>query len=212
MSNRFWAVLAIVAVLFVGVAVLSKDDKKEVSNATVSSHIYGKSDKGITLTEYGDFQCPYCGQFYPTVKQVAEKYKDTVKFQFSHYPLQQVHQNAFAAARASEAADKQGKFWEMYDLLYSQQAAWSNSNSAQSVFTGYAKQLGLNTDQFKTDYSSKATNDTINADMQAFDKLKLRVATPTFLLNGKQIKPDNSVESFSKILDEALAAKADKKE
>lgn len=209
MNNRFWAILGIITVAFIGVVVFNnkKESSSSVSTATPSNHIMGKSEKGITLVEYGDFQCPYCGQYYPTVKQVTEKYKDKVAFQFRHYPLQQSHQNAFAASRAAEAAGKQDKFWEMFDLLYAAQSAWSNSNSAQTTFTDYAKSLGLDADQFKKDYASKAVNDTINADMQAFDKLKIRIATPTFILDGKHIEPDNSVESFSKILDEALAAK-----
>ncbi len=213
MSSRFWAILAVIAVLFVGVTIYNnKKEDKTTSTGAASNHLIGKSDKGIKLVEYGDFRCPYCGQAYPIVKQVTEKYKDQVVFQFRNYPLKNAHLNAVAAARAAEAASKQGKFWEMYDLLYSQQAAWSSTNSAQSIFTGYAKQLGLDTAQFKNDYSSKAVNDTINADMQAFEKLGIRIATPTFILDGKQVKTDISVAAFSKVIDEALAKAAAKQQ
>jgi protein-disulfide isomerase len=208
MSSRFWAILGVIAAVFIGVAIVNSNNKEDGSStATVSNHVTGKSEKNIKLVEYGDFQCPYCAQAYPIVKQVTEKYKDQITFQFINYPLQNAHQNAFAAARAAEAASKQGKFWEMYDLLYVNQASWSGSNSPQSTFEGYAKGLGLDAATFKKDYISKAVNDTINADMQSFEKLDITISTPTFLLNGKQIKPDNTVESFSKIIDEALAAK-----
>lgn len=209
MNSRFWTILGIITVIFVGVLIFKGNKKNDINSSggnAATNHVIGTTAKGFTLLEYGDYQCPYCGLFHPTVKQVVEKYKDRVAFQFRNYPLQQ-HQNAFAAARAAEAAGKQGKFWEMHDLLYETQSNWESTSSAQSKFSEFAKTLGLNTERFKTDYVSSAVNNAINADKHEFDKLKLRIATPTFLLNGKQIQPDNSVESFSKILDEAIAKK-----
>jgi protein-disulfide isomerase len=117
--------------------------------------------------------------------------------------LAQLHLNAVSAARAAEAADMQGKYWEMYNKLYQTQTDWSESNSARTIFEGYATGLGLDLAKFKKDFASSATNDRINADKREFNELNLPKSTPTFLLNGKKIQP-TSVEEFSKLIDEAL--------
>ena len=124
MDKRFWAILGVILVIFVGILAFNgnKKDDPATSNVAPTNHIKGQNKAGITLVEYGDYQCPFCGQYYPVVKQVTAKYDEQIKFQFSNYPLQQVHNNAFAAARAAEAADQQGKFWEMYDVLFVNQA------------------------------------------------------------------------------------------
>jgi protein-disulfide isomerase len=205
MDKRFWAIVGAILVVFVGILVFTNnnDDEGSKTNASPTSHIKGNKESSVKLVEYGDFQCPYCGQYYPIVNQVVEKYKDQISFQFINLPLQQIHQNAYAAARAAEAADKQGKFWEMYDQLYSNQSTWSEQSDARPTFRGYAEGLGLNMDQYDKDYASTAVNDRINADVAKFNKTKLKKSTPTFLLNGKQINP-TSVDEFSKLIDEQL--------
>ena len=208
MSKAFWAAIVAVIVIFGGILLFKGDNANAPSSSTAkpTNHVLGKGTDKVTLVEYGDYQCPYCGQYYPVVKQVQQNYGDRITYQFRNLPLLQIHQNAFAAARAAEAADLQGKFWEMHELLYTNQDAWSNSSNARSVFEGYAKKLGLNVDKFKTDFASSAVNDRINADVVAFDKTKLEKSTPTFILDGKLIKP-TSVEEFNKAIDEAIAAK-----
>ncbi|HSX16803.1 MAG TPA: thioredoxin domain-containing protein [Patescibacteria group bacterium] len=211
MNKGFWAVIAIIVVVFGGL-LLFKGDKANApnaSNAKPTTHLAGKGTTGVTLIEYGDYQCPFCGQYYPIVKQVQQKYGDEITFQFRNLPLLQIHQNAFAGARAAEAASNQGKFWEMHDLLYENQASWSNTSNVLPVFQTYAKQLGLNADQFKKDFSSAATNDVINADITEFDKTKQEKSTPTFFLDGKKITP-RSVDEFSKLIDDEIAAKSAK--
>jgi protein-disulfide isomerase len=130
-------------------------------------------------------------------------YTDKVKFQFRNYPLTQLHQNALSAARAAEAASEQGKYWEMYNLLFKNQQAWSEEANSKSIFEGYAREIGLNVPKFSTDYASSKVNDYINADKREFNKLNLPKSTPTFLLNGKKIQP-TSVEEFSKLIDAEL--------
>ncbi len=211
MSKPFWAIIAVIVVLFGGI-LLFKGDKANAptsSSAKPTSHIMGSDSSGVTLVEYGDYQCIFCGQYYPVVKEISEKYKGQIIFQFSNLPLSEVHRNAFAAARAAEAAGLQNKYWEMHDLLYENQSTWSESNKAQDYFDQYARQLGLNLETFKKDASSSKVNDFINADLAAFNKLGLRKSTPTFVLNGKQIVPDDTVESFSTFIDEAIAKKAE---
>src|SRR4051794_10720501 len=122
MSKQFLAVIAIIVVLLGGVLLLTRDDKAAAptKNSTgATSHIKGDGSSGVTLVEYGDYECPACSSFEPTVEQVYEKYSKEIKFQFRNLPLVSIHQNAFAGARAAEAASLQNKFWEMHDLLYS---------------------------------------------------------------------------------------------
>lgn len=207
MNKSFWAIIAIIVVIFGGIIAFSKDKSDTPSgDARPTNHITGEGKTGVTLVEYGDFECPACGQYYPLVEQVKEKYKDQIFFQFRHLPLLEVHPNAFAASRAAEAASSQSKFWEMYNLLYQNQTTWAQSSNVTTVFEQYASQLGLNVEQFKTDAASSTTNDAINADIAEFNKTKERKSTPTFFLDGKKIQA-TTLDEFSKLIDEAIAAK-----
>lgn len=164
----------------------------------------GANSKGVVLVEYGDFQCPACGAYFPIVKEVVEKYKNDIQFQFRNFPLQQIHPNARAAARTAEAAGKQNKYWEMHDLLYEQQKTWEQSTAVNTIFEGYAKQLGLDVAKFKTDFASSAVNETINADLAEGQRLGVN-STPTFFLQGKKIEDSpRDVEGFSKLIDQAI--------
>lgn len=213
MSKSFWAVIAAIILIFVGIFVFtgnkdSKDSKSGSSKSgTVSNNTIGKGSTGVVLLEYGDFQCPYCGQYYPIVKQVQEKYNDQITLRFMHFPITSAHQNAFAAARAAEAAGKQGKFWEMYDQLYSNQTAWSSASDPATAFQTYARLIGIDATKFKQDYASSVVNDTINADM-ASGTDKGVTGTPTFYLDGKKIEVTQSVDDFSKQIDAAIAKKS----
>lgn len=209
MNKGFWAVIAVIIVIFGGILLFKGNDATGPanSNAKPSSHVAGTNTTGVTLVEYGDFQCPFCAQYYPLVKQVKEKYNDKITFQFRNLPLLQAHQNSFAAARAAEAAGLQGKFWEMHDVLYENQKSWSSSGEVVTILEGYARQMGLNMTQFKKDFSSSAVNDTINADIAEFEKTGQDKSTPTFFLDGKKISP-KSLDEFSKAIDNEIAAKA----
>ncbi len=208
MSKTFWAIIAAIVLIFGGIILFNKRDASAPNAGGVkpTSHIVGSTKSGVTLVEYADYQCPFCGQYHPLVKQVIETYKDRIQIQFRNLPLLQLHKNAFAAARAAEAADKQGKFWDMHDLIFQTQAVWSQSDSAARIFEGYATQLKLNVTQFKKDVASSAINDTINADIAEFKKTKAPMSTPTFFLDGKKIEPKNLAE-FSKFIDAEIASK-----
>jgi protein-disulfide isomerase len=211
-SKQFLAIIAVIVLIFAGIMVFgSKDSNKSGSSssggAQASQHVKGAGTTGVTLVEYGDFQCPYCGQYFPIVEQVVSEYGDKIKFQFRNFPLQNAHPNAFAAARAAEAAGMQGKFFEMYSVLYQNQQQWAGASDPIPIFQLYAKQIGLNTTQFKQDYSSSKVNDTINADMAAGNKLNIQ-GTPTFFIDGKQVQVNQDVESFKKVLDAEITKKA----
>jgi protein-disulfide isomerase len=202
MDKKFLVALAIILGIFVGYVYVVKKDNKTASSGTsstsVSNHVRGAGTKKVTFTEYGDFQCPVCGQYFPIVKQIETKYGDSITFEFKNFPLDSIHQNARAAHRAAESAGKQGKFFEMYELIYTNQTAWSSSTNSALVFEGYATQLGLNLDTFKSDYTSEAVNNTINADQAAGKKLGVS-GTPTFFLNGRLVQ-DNERRSYDDLV------------
>lgn len=208
MNKTFWAIIAIIVIIFGGIIVAdkNKDNSTGSGGAKPTNHVMGEGKSGVRLVEYGDFECSFCGQYYPLVEQVKEKYKEKIVFQFRHLPLVTAHRNALAAARAAEAAHKQGKFWEMYSLLFQNQATWSKSDDATNSFEQYATQLGLDVTKFKADAASTEVNAIVNADINEFKKTKERMGTPTFFLDGKVIKP-KSVDEFSKFIDEAIKNK-----
>lgn len=209
MSKRFLIILAVLILGFIGfVAVQNKKDNANTGgNSTTqpSEHKRGAGKKNVTLLEYGDFQCTACGAYFPILQQIKEKYGDDITFQFRHFPIVQTHQNAMAAHRAAEASAKQNKFWEMHDTLYERQQDWSYSQNISQILEDYATELGLNVEQFKTDYQSATVSDIINADMSAGKKLKVN-GTPTFFINGEKVDDvGKTLEEFSKKIDDAIA-------
>lgn len=212
MTKQFWALIAVVVIVMVGVFAFSGHKSGTSSGsgqAKLSEHVTGKGQKGVKLVEYGDFQCPACESYEQAVEQVRSKYANDIYFQFRNFPLTNLHPNAFAAARAAEAASLQGKFWEMHDVLYAQVnwQQWTQSTNAPDYFNRYAQQLGLDVNKFKDDFASDTVNGTVNADMNEGNKLGVN-ATPTFFLDGKKL--DNvqpTVAAFSKLLDAEIAKK-----
>jgi protein-disulfide isomerase len=209
MDKRFLIALAVILGVFVGyVYVVKSGDSKTSSTTTVSAsnHSRGAGIKKVTLTEYGDFQCNVCGQYYPIVKQIEQKYGDGITFTFKHFPIDGIHPNARAAHRAAESASKQGKFFEMYDLLYTNQSSWSSSRNAAPVFESYATQLGLNLEKYKTDFLSEDTNAIINADTAEGKNLGVS-GTPAFYLNGRALLDSErrSFDEMTKAIDAEIA-------
>lgn len=217
MDKRFLTILGVIVAIFGGILFMNSRGET-AATGTPSRHIIGKLDSKVTLTEYGDFQCNACQYYNSTTDAVRKKYADTVTFQFRNLPLPSLHPNAIGGARAAEAAGIQGKFWEMHDLLYLQSnwAVWTTASDPNANFESYARQIGLDITKFKSDFKSEKVNATINADIAAFDKTGAEKATPTYFLNGKQIKLADlsdektgpSVSKFSKLLDKALAEAA----
>jgi protein-disulfide isomerase len=216
MEKRFWAVIGIIIIAFAGAIWISSNKQSPTSSAGAqpTNHILGNTQAKVKLVEYGDYECPYCAQYYPIINQIATEYGSQISFQFRNLPITQIHPNAFAAARAAEAAGLQGKFWQMHDLLYAQNivyydsgqkdATWVGATNSELYFIQYATELGLNTTQFQKDYASTTVNNLINADVSAFTKTGLTEATPTFFLNGTQIQPVESIASFESYINAAL--------
>lgn len=208
MDRRFLLILTAVVVLFVGIVWVNKSKTDAPgsgsSQAKASNHVEGTNSKGVTLVEYGDYQCPACGQYYPIVKQLQTTYANDISFRFANFPLVQIHPNAMAGARAAEAASLQGKFWEMHDALYENQTTWSAGTNPTPYFDQYANNIGLNLTKFKQDMASSAVLDTINADVSQVQALG-GTGTPTFVLNGKRLdNSPTSLDDFKKVIDQAI--------
>ena len=206
-SKRFAIVLAVMVLGIIGVIIFSKQTQSDPSAAAVagSNNVYGKLDSQVVLTEFVDFQCEACYAYYPYVKQLKEAYSDRVKFQVRNFPITSGHQFSMQAARAGEAAARQGKFWEMHDLLFEGQKSWEQTQNPQSYFDQYAEQVGLNMEQYRTDRDSADVAAVINKDLDDVKALG-GDGTPTFLLNGVKIEnPGPTFEELSKVLDDALA-------
>jgi protein-disulfide isomerase len=208
MSKRFLLVLAAIAALFVGLIFINKQDAgAPTTEGQVTNHTYGQGSSGLVVLEYGDFECDGCYRYYPLFKQLKEKYKDQVTFQFRHFPIVSAHPNAMAAHRAAESASKQGKFWEMHDLLYERQKLWTGSNAAAKEFENYATELGLDIEKFKADASSTSAGADIQADFKTGEAAGVQ-GTPTFFIDGKKIETPNSIEAFEQLIEEAVKQKA----
>ncbi|HKX73588.1 MAG TPA: thioredoxin domain-containing protein [Candidatus Saccharimonadales bacterium] len=210
MNKRFW-IITIILVAGLACLIWIKGNKSSVESqaafgGATTEHIIGRKDSVVSVVEYSDFQCPACRAYYPTVRQVIEKYGDRISFEYRHYPLVSLHRNAFAAARASEAAGNQGKFWEMYQILFEDQSAWSEADNAPAIFEAYAKKLNLDLPMYTTAFASSKTSAAIYADMKEFDALGLPKSTPTFLINGRRVEARNNVDDFSRLIDEELIA------
>ncbi|MEK7148288.1 MAG: thioredoxin domain-containing protein [Patescibacteria group bacterium] len=163
----------------------------------------GSKTPKATIVEYSDFQCPACGAYYPLIEEMFAEYKDRVSFTYRHFPLP-FHKNATHAAYASEAAGKQGKFWEMAAMLFENQRDWSEDAKAQITFEGYAQKLGLNIEQYKTDVKSGGVKSKVERDMES-GKLSMVRGTPTFFINGKISTNPRSANELKALIEYAIA-------
>jgi len=157
----------------------------------------GPKDAAVTIVEFSDFQCPYCAKVVPTVDQIEKEYPKQVRVAFKHLPLS-FHSKAKAAHAAAEAAHRQGKFWEMYELIFANQREMSPEK-----YVEYAAQLGLDVDQFKRDVASADVKRKIDADAAEASSLGV-TGTPGFFINGKFLSGARPFDSFKKVIDEEL--------
>ena len=142
-------------------------------------HVRGQLNAPVTLVEYGDFECPFCGQAEPIVRELLRDFGD-VRYVWRHLPLNDVHPNTQLAAEAAEAAADQGAFWEMYDLMLAHQDALRPDD-----LIGYAEQLGLDVERFTDDLRTHAGAARVAEDVDSAD-LSGVTGTPTFFINGRR--------------------------
>lgn len=149
---------------------------------------FGNPEAGNKFEVFVDFQCPACAAFNKTLNALKAKHPNDILIIFRNFPLNiPAHDKAFLAAKVAESAGKQGKFWEMYNLLLQNQEKWSESSSAEDIFIDYAKKLRLDIEIFKTDLQSEEVAERIKLDLERAKFLNLN-STPTVFLNGKKLE------------------------
>jgi len=177
-----------------------------------TTHVRGDANAKISLVEYGDYQCPTCGQYHPILQELLSRYPGKIKLEFHHFPLVQMHSNAMTAALAAEAAGEQGKFWEMHDLLFEYQRLWGdlrNPNpNPEAVFLQFALQIGLDSNKFMQSIRSPETRDRVLADVRQGNPIVH--GTPTFVLDGKVLSDLPNLEWFVDYVERRLATTASK--
>lgn len=181
-----------------------KNSAKGLLTREVSSEDWslGRLDSKVKLVEYSDFQCPACRVYHGAIKEVLKDYGDQILFVYRHFPLQQ-HANAEIAALAAESAGRQGKFFEMHDLLFDNQEVWEANTNAREIFKTYATKLGLDMEKFNKDLDLREIR------IKILNSYRDGVAsgvnsTPSFFLNGKKIQNPNNFDDFKKLIKEAI--------
>ena len=179
------------------------EEKQKLLEVVADDYIKGNKDASVTLVEYLDFECEACGAYYPLVKQLSEEFKTEVRFVNRYFPLPG-HKNSMTAATAVEAAGRQGKYWEMNDILFENQRSWGEKQSPDPViFEGYAQQIGLNMDQYKKDVKSKEVSERVNRDKTSGTQLGVN-GTPSFFLNGEKIPNPKTIDDFKTFIQAAI--------
>jgi len=174
---------------------------------TESMHIRGNPNAPVTLEEFGDFQCPPCGTFATFGEQLLKEYDSRLRIVFRNFPLP-AHEHARDAALAAEAAGLQGRFWEMYDVLYREQVFWSYAPNARQLFESYAGTIGLNLDQFRKDMDGEKAKERLDSDHARGDSLGVKV-TPTFFINNQPVEgKDKTPDGVRAAINAALEAKS----
>ena len=143
-----------------------------------ADHTLGPDNAPVTLVEYGDYECPYCGMAYPIVSSILEQMGDTLRFVFRHFPLTQAHPHAEAAAEMAEAAGERGKFWPMHDLLYRNQNALEEED-----LVGYATAVGIDPGWAAEALEAHAFAPNVRTDFMSGVRSGVN-GTPTFFING----------------------------
>jgi len=170
-------------------------------------HIRGNPDAPVTLEEFADFQCPPCGIFAAFGEELLKEYDSRLRIVFRNFPLA-AHEHAREAALAAEAAGFQGKFWEMHDVLYREQATWSKASNVRELFESYAGTIGLNLDQFKTDIDSEKAKERVDSDHARGESLGITM-TPTLYINNQPVEGrDKSPEGVRAAINAALVGKS----
>jgi len=163
-------------------------------------HVQGPETAPVTLVEYGDFECPHCAAAHVILKQVRKTMGDKLRFVFRHFPLTQIHPHAESAAEASEAANAQGRFWEMHGLLFENQPKLNSSNLLM-----FADQLGLDTERFARELEEGAYRERVRADFLSGVRSGVN-GTPAFFINGVRYDGSWDMEPLVAALKRSVAS------
>lgn len=181
---------------------LTSEESASLTNVTDLDWTYGNKEAKVVLIEYGDFQCEACAKAYTMIEKIKEEYGDNILIVARYFPLPG-HQYSKQSASVVEASGQQGKYWEMSNIMYERQDAWSASNDTTEIFESYAREINLDMEKFAMDIKSQTTKDRIEKDLDSGKKLGIE-ATPSFFINGKKINTPTNIIDFRKILDKEL--------
>ena len=173
------------------------DRDKEYDVEIGEAPIKGPKDALVTIVEWSDFQCPFCNRVSPTLAQIEEEYGDKVRLVFKHMPLS-IHPQAPQAHAASEAAHRQGKFWEMHDRIFANQRDLSIA-----TLESHAQAIGLDMDQYAKDVADASVKARIDDDMKQAAGLNV-TGTPSFFINGRFLSGAQPFENFKRAIDAAI--------
>lgn len=180
-NNAFMGiVVVIIAVLFIFIYTKTNKPKVTYQPPTVDRPYFGKKDSDLVVTEYSDFACPACGRAFPVVADLVKKYGDKVKFEYRHFPLTDLHPNAFKAAVAAECANDQNKFESYYNKLFSVN---KNDSFTKDNLKNYATEVGVDVAKWQTCVDSEERDKVVKTDSREALRLGLN-GTPSFLING----------------------------
>ncbi len=157
----------------------------------------------VVVVEFADYQCPACSFIAPKVKELMETYKNNVTFVYRNFPLTTIHKNAIASAQIARIAGEQGKYWEMHDTLFTNQADWESLANPTDLFIAYAERLGLATTSIRQKITSGQYVDKIQADLKDGELIGVD-STPTFFVGNIIVRGTDYV-SLKKAIDDGLA-------
>ena len=199
----------------------SKSPNRNVNNANASNtqrpttpvnapigatppHLLGSPTAVVTVEEFADFQCGACAGVHPVVKEVQSAYGSRIKFVFRNFPLQ-MHDKAYDAAVAAEAAGLQGKYWQMQDQLFTNQTAWSSPGANhKQLWNEYAEKIGLDIAKWQNDIAGMGAKQRVDSDMARGRALSVG-STPTIFVNGQSVPyPEMNVQGLRRIIDAEL--------
>ena len=179
---------------------IEKTSELQIPDAALAAadHVLGNAHGGLTLLEYGDYECPACIQAEPLTRHLISSNSGHLRFVFRHFPLMEVHPNAELAAEAAEAAAAQGQFWAMHHLLFTQP-----HHLALPALIGYAESIGLDMIRFKAEMADRIYTQRVQEHRRAGEQSGLR-ATPGFFLNGTPVDVSFGFEKLEEAVHVAL--------
>ncbi len=190
-------------IFFAGGSTPNKINTKDITVDTLLGNSYHSTidpkKAKVVLVEFSDFQCPACKSALGEVSRIKEDFKDSVAIVYKNYPLTSIHNYAYKAAIAAEAAGKQNRFWDYHDILFREQKEVANPLKDED-FYAFAKELKLNEEQFKKDYESTEAKSLVDEDIKLGDSLGIR-GTPTFYLNGKKYDGNDLYGDIKKLVE-----------
>ena len=208
-------IIAGVALIAVGSGAMLYHNKRAriEGGATVSGmhgmkpeHVRGAANAPVTLEEFADFQCPSCAMTtLQSIRPMENDFGSRLRVVFWQFPLPN-HKHGREAAIAAEAAGRQGKFWEMHDLLYEKQNDWSKVPDIHPIFESYAEQLKLNVERFKKDFESGEVATAVDRQHEQGEARGVK-NTPTIFINGREFPPPFNPERLHEAIDAAMAAR-----